>query len=357
MISLFDNINSRAHLLNLSEIPGIEIPEYVANYSPLTKEAASKLDENFFGDPDCREYPIDSKAATWLSAGLFSMQKHAGDLPYAETISEWVWSNISKAASIFDIADEVRELRTVVGTVEKQAVDPDSHYGWIAKDAAGNTVERRYPMFDALGVHKAAVYFDANRGGYAQTMRRRVSNRILEKAATFGIDSAELPVSVLKEAGHGIPSRTVIMREIIERAQLAKDAEAAALLANVGAVVGASDESELWENLDKIAGIVEEFDTINGLANRCGVENTFPSDFLYSVDEKTARETLDNTLILGNIAFDKQALFALDPSEAFEPVLGPNFTEREESAEKLANKLASLSKSSTLALIDHLRLL
>lgn len=361
MNSLFDNMTNRRYLVQLSEMPGVSIPDYVGNYTPLDKVAASELPEQVFADPDTRRYPIDTKAATWLAGAIFEMQKQAGELDYPKHTESWVEGNITKNAELFEISEDLESVRGLIGgELSKVASDEDSNYAWLIKDANEQVVKRRYPIHDETGVRKAAEYFMENRGEYPHAVRREICSKVLRKAAALGIDESELPGEMVREAGDALPRTSVIMRELIHRANLSKDAEAGAALLNLNNVLSVADPNEVLESIDKIAEIVEDFDAVEGLRGSYGKRVTFPADFLYSVNTKEASAVVDGTISLGDHAFQKAALAELEPATAFAPVLGADFVSAIKEGEsvdatKLAKKLSELGPADQYALVDHLR--
>jgi hypothetical protein len=360
MDTLFDNVTAQRDLVTLSELPGVTLPSYVAEYTPLTKQAASELEPALFADPDSLEYPIDCKPATWLSAGLFQLKQASGDPAYSMALGNWVWGNIVKAAAAFGIKEEVLNLKAAIETsYEKRASGPDdSQYGWLIKDAAGAILHRRYPMFDADGVMKAAVYFMENRSEYPLPVRREICRNIIKRAMVCHVPDSAIPDAVFREAGDGLPRSSVIMRELINRARMSKDAAAGLALLNLNTVLADATPQELAANLDKLAEIVEDFDHVEQLA---GTGKVIPAaDFLYAVPTKAAEAAVVDMVKLADYAFSKQALAQLNPVQAFEPVLGPDFTAAvltngKVDATKLAAALEALQSADQYALVEHLR--
>lgn len=362
MESVIDSINARCDLVHLSELPGVTVPAYVADYTPLDKEAASKLPAELFADPDSMSYPIDSKGATWLSAGLFQIKQGSIQPEYTPAMSEWVWGNIMKAAHAFDITTDVQQLTDAVkASMTKTAEPSDNDYGWLVKNAENVVVARRYPMFDADGVMKAAVYFDENRRHYPHAVRREISSNIMRKAAQYGVAETALPDSVAREAGEGLPRSSIIMRELIHRARMSKDAEAGIALLNLNEVLNVATPQELSQNLDKLAELIEDFDHVEGVAGAYGTKVTFPADILHSVREKVAEAAVSDGIMLAAKLFSKTALAQLDAKEAFEPILGSDFTtplldkDGKLVKDALSKALENLPAADQFALVDHLR--
>lgn len=334
--------NSFRKWIKIATLIGIEnVPHYVRQYTLPDEKTASTLSEGLFADPVNRLYPINDKANTWLSAAYYAFDaqqpgtKIAGD----------IWGAIVNAAEIYGVSSDVTKLNDTIvnGFHTKQASVEDSNYGWLQRDGTGKVIERRYPMFDMAGVKKAAAYFDENRRHYGLGMCRTVAGNILRKAAEYGVDTNDLPASIEREAGMGLPRRSVIMRELNERAELSKDAENGALLANVTRLVGASDDAELHANVEKIAEVLEQFDKLEGLTHHYGKGITYPTDFLYGVSMKEADAFVNKSVKLHRYVFNVEKLAKHLPVQLITDILGEKRgSEVAKDGKLLADKLASM---------------
>jgi len=298
---------------------GYPLPDYVAEYTAEQDKIASELPESLFACPARREYPVDSKASTWLSAMYVAAEntKTAEDAMFV----------IKASAAVWGISDDVDKVIAAVGSQSvKQASAPDdSDYGWIDRDANGKVIARRYGIFDKAGVMKAASYFLENRDSYHYRTREKVASFIVKKAAEYGVSREVLGPDIEKEAGAGIPVKAVIKSELEERARLAKHADCGELLANVNKVLDACDPAELPEAIDKIASLVNEYDMAEDLVQHYGKRITRPSEFLRTMDEKTAADLVDKAVYIDGYAFDYVKLAELVPSSEFYAAMGPGF--------------------------------
>lgn len=317
-----------------SQIVGAtNVPQYVRDYTPPDEDAASLMDDSDFADPGKRAYPIDSPGATWLSAAYY-INEHPEHCPGAGTKRANVrpWHDIYRAARAWGIAKDVDKMaQTIVsrnGAVKQAAVNNESNYGWIVKDTLGNTTARRYPMFDAEGVTKAATYFDDNRRCYPWDIRQSIARNILKKAAEYGVPEDTIPSSVLREAGKGIPRSSVLMHEINERARMAKDAEAGVLLANVNRLIATSEHEDFARAIDKIAAVLNHFDEVEGLQKYYGKTITYPSDFLAGVSYKEAADFQKNAVKLRRHIFDPRKLAQFVSPDLFGAVVGDEFVKK-----------------------------
>lgn len=363
MNTIYDTINAQRKLVALSEMSGVTIPDYVSQYTPLTKESASKIDDDLYADPDNREYPLFDKASCWLSAAMYQLDRCTGELQKT-AYTNMVWDAIKQAATVYGIDADVKETAEAVDAYYNAPVKAasDDDYCWLVKDAYGQIINRRYPVFDSEGVKKASEYFAEHRMQYPIEVRREIAGNIMRKAAQYSYDTGRLPDAVIKEAGYGLPQTELILDEMLERAHMAKDAEAAMALLNVSELIGGLNSLDVAGMLDKVAEVIEEFDKTAGLADSYGVRVTCPADFLYAVPIKEAEDALSNIVVLANTAFDKRALAELDPEEAFTPVLGTAVTEKFAAADgvdadAMSGVLQGLSSKDQYAVLEHLQTL
>lgn len=361
-MSDFLNDNSNRIWLQIGEKHASEVPTYVMNYTMPTKEAASQIEEELYADPARRLFPIDTPAATWLSAAYF--MKQGDNLPYKKGEKAYVKACIDKAASIHGISEDVIKIAKAIENEtepEKQAEDDNDSYGWVMRNSHTNEViARKYPMFDGRGVKMASSYFDENRSHYPLAIRRMIARNIMKRAEIHSVGIDDLNPSVLREAGYGIPRKDVLMEEILERAYLTKDAESAILLANINEMVANMPQEEVAQSLDKIAEVIEAFDQTSGLDKYYNTKILMPADFLFDINLKTAEEALVDSVELDRHVFSLTKLAEL-PTELYQNILGDEFVKAvvktgtsQIDKEKLADNLYSLPKPDKTALEEHL---
>jgi hypothetical protein len=324
------------------------IPSYVLDATLPEKTAADALPDRAYADDVRRLFPIVTPVDTWLSAAYFA--KHAEEV-YTSALRSHVESRIKEAAAVFGIADDVATIMTAIRQVPEVKQASDSGYGWV------NGTERKYPMFDAKGVHKAAEYFMENRYQYPPAMRKTIAAAIMRKAGEYKVD---VPTSIRKEAGHGMPRRDTLMAELLARAQMTKDAEISAAIANLNEIIPNVDMAELGGVLDKFAEIVDALDNAENL--RCGYGKRLlaPAEFIYDLDPKEAQALAEDSVELNHWVFSITKLAALSP-DIYSGVLGDDFAIRIKAADgkidktKLADELFSLPRPDRAALESHLK--
>lgn len=323
------------------------IPSYVLDAPLPEKTAADALPDRAYADDVRRLFPIVTPVDTWLSAAYFA--KHAEEV-YTSALRSHVESRIKEAAAVFGIADDVSAIMTAIRQVPEVKQASDGDYGWV------KGTERKYPMFSAVGVHKAAEYFMENRYQYPPAMRKTIAAAIMRKAGEFKVD---VPASIRKEAGHGLPRRDTLMAELLERSRSTKDAELSQAVANVNEMIAVAGMDEIGEVLDKVAEVVDALDKAEGLNLGYGKRRLAPADFIYDMDPKEAEKLIEDSVELKNHVFSIQKLAELPPT-LFSDVLGEDFVSRVKSADgkidrsKLADELYSLPAPDKAALESHL---
>ena len=303
---------------------GYPLPDYVAKYTPDYEKIASELPDEEFACPALREYPVDCKAAAWLSA-MYAAESLSRGGKEARAAEDALCSIKAAAIAWGNIDDVEQVIDSVKASMRKQAADSDDNYGWIDRDTNGAVVARRYGIFDAAGVVKAANYFLENRDSYHYRTREKIARFILRKADSFGVPQERLDREIEKEAGFGLPVKELVMQEIDERARLAKHAECGALLANVNKLLAVCVPSELPATMDKVATLINEFDIAEDLTQHYGKRITRPADFLYGLPVKLAEDLSERAVKVGSAMFDAVKLAEAVPAREFYMALGPGF--------------------------------
>lgn len=341
--------NSRRTLIAIAEEH--QLPDYVQELEVLDKEAAAELEDDVFADVARRQFPLDNAGNTWLSAAYFRRNGSS----YKRAEAQYIEDRIKLAADIHGISEDVDALFAVQKLAAADWSENDDNYALVLHDSDGNVIDRRYPIMDEEGVKLATDYFARYRGNYPLGIRRRIATGIIKKANEFGV---EVESFIQREAGDGIPVKNILMNEILERAHMTKDAECAALLANVNELVAASDLTELdGDTLDKIAETIDSVDRLNGFARLYGVKLLPPADVVWALSTKEAEALVDDAVELNRHVFSVQKLASLEP-DVFS-VLGDDFVKEISdgenlSAEKMAAILPTLPKPDKVVLEEHI---
>lgn len=350
------NDNSWNNLLQISEKLNGNLPDYVKQYTPLTKESASSLEPELFADERNRLFPVDSPANAWMSAMYFAYNKD--QLPYKQAEFDYVKGRIQRAVDIYKIAEDVSKAIEQLTAETKSAADPSDAYGLEYLD--GNTVRWEFPMHDKAGVVKAARFFNEYRKKYTAEDRNTIATNIMRKAAEFGVAEDQLPAAVLSEAGYGIPDKHQLMEEILYRARMAKNAENAVLLGNLNFMLADLPIEALASQMHKIAMVMADFDVAEGLDNQYGKKLMPPADTVYGTTLKSAQTVLDDAVKLNKYMFSAVKLAnALAPA-VLDNLLGDGFVaplvkDDRLVPEKLAKALTALPADDRAALEEYLQ--
>jgi len=326
------------------------VPEYVGTHELLDKQAAEKLHDNEYADPSLRCFPVDTAANTWLSAAYFAENK--GQVH--RTKRAHVKETIQRAARIHGNSADVDAVLSKQATPSVPPEQDDNNFCWLIKDASGKIVVKKYPVFDAYGVKTAMEYFDRYRGRYPLEVRREIATNLLKKAQEHGVEPS---APVLKTAGYGAPHRPTLTEELLERAKLTKDAEAAVVFANLNEVLAHCSAEELAQNIEKVADNIDQLDRLNGLEKHYNTKILFPSEVVYAMSMKQASSYVDDALTLHKRTFSIEKLAGLSP-DIF-GVLGDDLvtdlsTDGALCAEKMAMILPTLPRPDKKLLEDHL---
>lgn len=330
-----------------------DVPGYVYEAEAMSKEAADQLSDNLFADIVHRQFPVDTPSNTWLSAAYFNENQH---LIKAADLRDFIRETLVKAADMHEITDDVDAIfsRRVAEVIDP--VEDDNNYCLVIKDASGKTVSRRYPVFDQTGLQKAAEYFALNRSKYPIEVRSQVATSLSKKARELG---ADLPALIYKEAAEAVPYRPVLMDEILERAKLTKDAEAAAVIGTLVEMVNFATSDDLIKSASEIVGLIDQLDQLNGLTKYYGTKILSPNEVVYSMPIKEAESVADDSLQLDKLTFSITKLAELG-NQIFEDVLGEDFVNEivDESGKldtsKMAAVLPTLPRPDKVVLEEHI---
>lgn len=101
-------------------------PKYVNAVTPVDSESSyTKLASSSFADVSSREYPINNKPNTWLSALYFLTDAAAEGTKFASEHSrDKTWSAIQLAAEMHGIGEDIDNLATtLISNFQKQAAE------------------------------------------------------------------------------------------------------------------------------------------------------------------------------------------------------------------------------------------
>lgn len=258
------------------------VPSYVADADlGAIKEAAEGMYESEFAEPVGRQYPINSKAAVWLSAAYFA--KSASEQGKLTPTGEYILGNIKSAAEVYGIESDVDAI--VNAYMNKAAEEAPEIWGW---NVGG---EQKYPLHTPELTKTAMAYFEQNRDKYPFDMRRTIASSIHKQAMAFAIEPTE---DIRKEAGAGFPDRALAIRLMEDRKARLEgfDKTAAAHIDFAIQCVKVATSDDLAEALDKCASTIEYTDKLAGFRYSGRGDMTKlverPCDAFYQISYKQA---------------------------------------------------------------------
>jgi hypothetical protein len=254
-----------------------DAPEYVLAAKADDLVGRDDTPANLFADAANRRYPINTKAAVWLSATLLEQED-------AETREKFA-GRIDAGAGWFrcegDVA-AVREKAAKDRTLDESSI-PDDKYGLVEK-AADGTKERRCRLLNAPEIAAAAGWLLAHRGTFEYPDRRKLAAAILRRAheEKLELDAAD---DLGRIAGNGIVTRDMAKRAILARAVLieGKDPARAKDLRLVAEHIPVEAAGRA-----KVAAALDEVDARYDLRAQYGPAITWPEDELFAITEKVA---------------------------------------------------------------------
>ena len=340
--------------LHINEKLQEQIPTYVKEYTPLTKEGSSNLTDNQWADDVRRWFPIDCKENTWMSAAYFGFNEDK--LPYKQAMRDYVKTRIIKAAGLYDIRKDVDEVFNKMS--ETQA--PVVFYGLVVDNPPG-VMDMEFPLNSMNEVKQAAEYFNEYRFNYTPEQRKEIAGNIVKRAEVLGVDVETLPKSVHVDAGYGIPDKLELVTEILDRAHLSKDAELSLALANIGQMICELPSiAESTEALQKLAEVISEYDRATGLDKRVARGKLLAAeDIVFGTSINKAASALSDAIKLDKYVFSITKLAELD-NNIFANILGDEFvekikTENKVDPVKLAGALDKLNIEDKVALEEYIQ--
>lgn len=267
-----------------------EFPAYVKQASPVETLTPKELPPTAFADPRKRLFPCHTKASCWVST-LFFLEKRA--TMNAKT-AKFVANGLESFAKHHGIGADVRALLTRHGELHKQADSdlPDSAFAIVWVDDAGSK-DRRYRLCNPLEVKAAAEWFAEHRDHFIFADRRRIAEKILEKAAEFGVGlDAELDNLLEKQAGRGVYDPKEAAEMLRNRATLtAAPEEARDGLRKLASAIELNPMlAQDPMSSANLAATVDQFDRTFGLVGKYSSSFPRPEDFLFKGSLKHAAE-------------------------------------------------------------------
>lgn len=266
-------------------------PDYVKEASADRLCGEENLPPHMYADPVRKLYPCHTAPAVWASTAFFSEKR--ASLPNDQAAK--IQQRLGESARYFAIEGDVGELKAKVAralSTDTGAL-PDELFAIVRVYEDGRK-ERLYPMRNSTEVQKAAEYLETYRDQLRYADRRKVADKILQKAAEYGANVRPWQGLLEKTAGLGACSSTDAAELVRSRARILKSHERDLQEELEKLAAQVEEAGELFKHfapLDKLASIVDQFDHERGLHQgyRQGMLDR-PEDVLFGVTEKVAMD-------------------------------------------------------------------
>lgn len=336
----------QTHDVNLQGLHMLDVayglPAFVKNASHDQVCGNDQLEPHMFADVTRRRYPCHTAPATWVSAGFF-FQKRA---EYPSAAAALIEKRIKESATHYGILSQVTELQQKVANaaIVDESQLPDNTFALVMQFDDG-TVERKYPMRNALEVKVAANYLQQHREQLTYRDRQCVANKILEKAAEFGADLGDHMELLERTVGTGTcaaKTAAELVRSRIPYIKLEND-KLAAEFEKLADQIAARKVNAVWHSYDKLADVIDGVDRDFHLTGLYTSRLEYPEDVLFAITTKVATDKANDLVgtLTGN--YYKKADLERVPLSLLSDALGEDFASEVSTAnawvdvDKLAN--------------------
>jgi hypothetical protein len=326
-----------------------ELPDFVKQAALPSSDEYRELPSTVFADLRNRRYPIDTKAATWLSKAYFNHFKEGHSPAQESEISTRLGE-----AFLFWGLDALEKQARDPELLRVQQDGPDKTAAWNIEYILKGEKLAESAVSTPEDLNKVAEDLLQHRNKYPYEMRCNVSRQIL--GAPEGLRTRIMPDTeqqLHKMAGLGLSTLADTMETLRERAVIYQQRfpEFTEKLGSIKDCVASSERRGIIppDMLHKLAGLLDAMDRLAGLHARWSNKGFEPPEnHLFRFTQKDADSFKKEAICLANgWAVLKQDLHSVDTAG----FLGDYFGEQYDSSEKLYGKVASLnSKESDLLL-------
>lgn len=235
---------------------GVELPEFVKEAEYDEESLVESLPSTSFADSINRRFPVHTPADTYVSAAYFYGKTAGAD--------KNIEANIQKAAAIFNIFNEIEDVKSVAleHSVPTETKTASSGIDWSIDvdgyQCSGSTVEQlEYRSKEFIGKYAS----------YSFEQREEIASALLEVAEKIG---ATVPNGIRSLSKVGNCDREILKAAIDQRALAVPDnRNKTAMSINISDLFG-TEGNPSQEEMSKLADILNEFDTQYGLNRRYG---------------------------------------------------------------------------------------
>jgi hypothetical protein len=251
-----------------TDFSGRELYSFLSNTNVPQYVKEADLDENFsalpreaFADKGRKAFPVHTKEATFLSNVYITNKKTAISKALGKDYIKHVESEITKAAELFDIQEDIKSYNEAVFVKEASDYDQKYLYNAVLTETDGTEkVYNLFPVKTASDLTSTAQTFAKEISNYPMSWRFDICENMLKAAEDLGVD--DLPDVICKYAGMFYPDVPSIRQELWRRSKkikLAEDKETYEIL------VKEADNIHTMEDVKNLSEIVYHLELRNGL--------------------------------------------------------------------------------------------
>lgn len=303
-----------------------DIPDFAksASYDDLVTDEQSR---NFYADEKNLQFPCHTKAATYISYIYFTENKEQFDKRAADSIQ----SRFDKFANFYGLAGLLGDIKSASDDMRKEAELDDSDYAIVWESEGG--VTRQYPLRNAGEVKAAANWFATRitdiQEDFPWKDRNTIATKILDKAASYGVDVAEERDVLEKSAALGACDPTKAKMHIKNRARMC-DYRINGLKESMEKLAGMIDSSKTLLDpgtAEKIAELLDHYDRVNNLVGKYTDVIPSPEDVMFTAPlNKIASAKEDICVLTTGTSYDRRDFEKLSVSE-LQSVFGDEIVE------------------------------
>lgn len=325
-------------------------PEFIKESSIPDKEEVARLQTSRFASPETREFPVHTKAATWLSAAKFW-----SDALYNPNVRQEVSENLKKAAKFWDIEDDIDSILQSVAGTAKEASETQA-FALEEPDFNGDII-RRFPLVGPQSTVKSAQSLYEEKNHLPLPWKRKAAERILKASEDYDVTGEideETNTYLEKAAGKGISSLEKLSEALNARYNIlhtpgyTHNEEAAQAMEKLAQGTEAEPETS-HELCQKVAKVLDQVDRKNKLYRFYGKNLEMPEEACHALTKKSAQAYVDQYIethggrIYAKEAFESAGIDLFSPMpEVQNQVMGPK---RSLDIEKTAEVVPSLNPS------------
>lgn len=300
----------------------VQLPEYVKTAELDDCYTLQSLPKTAFADPDRRIYPLNSPARVYVSNAYFTEKKADIQKMYGEDYTNYIGSNIEKAAEIFDIQEDLQDFVSTYNV--KQASDYEERYMTeFAIDGMAEPVQL-YPVKTASDLSDSAEHFVKNISNFPFEVRVKTAENMVKAAMALDVD--DMPELVLKYAGLYYPDLENLSTEIWRRSTKLKKEANQKLYSDLSKDL--SNMTDIGEVM-KVAEVLFNVENMEGLYDNAKVASVLgdPVDCIFThsihkvasdlsfIDVHGDKYKLDDLTKISKDKYEEAFGFELDPSD------------------------------------------